>query len=102
LSLATALIHEPEVLILDEPTVGIDPVLRKSIWDALYDMTKEGMTIIVTTHVMDEAEKCHRLAMMRDGLLIAEGTPLQLQENIGAANIEEAFIHYGKGGQYAD
>lgn len=95
LSLAMALLHDPEVLILDEPTVGIDPVLRKSIWSALYDMTKQGITIIITTHVMDEAEKCHHLAMMRDGCLIAQGTPLQLQQNIGASSIEEAFIHYG-------
>ena len=97
LSLAMALIHEPEVLILDEPTVGIDPVLRKSIWEALYTMSEQGMTIIVTTHVMDEAEKCHQLAMMRDGRLIAEGSPLELQQSIGAQNIEEAFIYYGSG-----
>ena len=102
LSLAMALLHEPEVLILDEPTVGIDPVLRKSIWDALYNLTKKGITIIVTTHVMDEAEKCHHLAMMRDGRLIAQGTPLQLQQKIGVSNIEKAFIYYGGGGQNAD
>ena len=102
LSLAIALLHEPEVLILDEPTVGIDPVLRKSIWDALYAMTEQGMTVIVTTHVMDEADKCHQLAMMRDGLLIAQGTPLELQQSVGASNIEEAFIHYGGGEGNAD
>ena len=97
LSLAMSLLHEPEILILDEPTVGIDPVLRKSIWDALTSMTERGMTIIVTTHVIDEAEKCHELAMMRDGKLIAQGTPLELRTGIGAASIEEAFIYYGKG-----
>jgi len=97
LSLAMSLLHEPEILILDEPTVGIDPVLRKSIWDALISMTEHGMTIIVTTHVMDEAEKCHELAMMRDGRLIAQGTPFELRTGIGAASIEEAFIYYGKG-----
>lgn len=102
LSLAMALIHEPEVLILDEPTVGIDPVLRKSIWEALYTMAEQGLTIIVTTHVMDEAEKCHQLAMMRDGRLIAQGTPLELQQRIGAASIEEAFIYYGGGERNAD
>ena len=98
LSLAMSLLHDPEILILDEPTVGIDPVLRKSIWDALTSMTQRGMTIIVTTHVMDEAEKCHELAMMRDGKLIAQGTPLELRTGIGASSIEEAFIYYGKGG----
>ena len=97
LSLAMAVLHEPEVLILDEPTVGIDPLLRKSIWDTLYKMTEKGMTIIVTTHVMDEAEKCHELAMIRDGRLIAGGTPLQLRQNTGAATLEDAFIVYGKG-----
>ena len=97
LSLAMALLHEPEVLILDEPTVGIDPLLRKNIWDALNTMTKQGMTIIVTTHVMDEAEKCHQLAMMRDGKLIAVGSPLELQQRIGVKSIEEAFIFYGGG-----
>ena len=98
LSLAMSLLHEPEILILDEPTVGIDPVLRKSIWDALTSMTERGMTIIVTTHVMDEAEKCHELAMMRDGKLIAQGSPYDLRTGIGASTIEEAFIYYGKGG----
>jgi len=97
LSLAMALLHEPEILLLDEPTVGIDPVLRKSIWDALNNMAKQGMSIIVTTHVMDEAEKCHELAMMRDGRLIAHGTPLQLQREVGVSSIEEAFICYGGG-----
>ena len=97
LSLAAALIHEPEVLILDEPTVGIDPLLRKSIWEALYSMVEQGMTIIVTTHVMDEADKCHQLAMMRDGKLIAAGSPRELQQKAGAKNLEEAFIFYGGG-----
>ena len=98
LSLAMALLHEPEVLILDEPTVGIDPLLRKSIWDTLNAMTEQrGITIIVTTHVMDEAEKCNELAMIRDGRLIAHGTPLQLRQNVGASSIEEAFIYYGNG-----
>ncbi len=95
LSLAMAILHNPKVLILDEPTVGIDPLLRQDIWKELYQMSADGVTILVTTHVMDEALKCHQLAMMRRGVLIAEGTPTELQENIGAANIEEAFIHYG-------
>ena len=75
LSLAIALVHEPPVLILDEPTVGIDPVLRKSIWDELYKLNNNGTTIIVTTHVMDEADKCNNLGMIRDGKLIALGSP---------------------------
>lgn len=95
LSLAIALLHEPELLILDEPTVGIDPVLRKSIWDAFYELNAKGTTIIVTTHVMGEAEKCHRLALLRDGGLIAVGTPDQLKENTNSSSIEEAFLVYG-------
>lgn len=95
LSLAVALMHEPEVLILDEPTVGIDPVLRKSIWDELENLSRKGTTILVTTHVMDEADKCHRLGMMRDGSLIAVGTPDALKAETDSRTIEEAFLYYG-------
>lgn len=95
LSLAIAILHNPPVLILDEPTVGIDPLLRKSIWKELNTMADKGVTIIVTTHVMDEAEKCHNLAMMRDGRLIAKGTSQELQASIGVNSIEDAFIYYG-------
>lgn len=95
LSLAIAILHNPPVLILDEPTVGIDPLLRKSIWKELNTMADQGVTIIVTTHVMDEAEKCHNLAMMREGRLIAKGTSQELQASIGVNSIEDAFIYYG-------
>ncbi|MYL34880.1 ATP-binding cassette domain-containing protein [Pontibacillus yanchengensis] len=95
LSLAIALLHEPDVLILDEPTVGIDPLLRQSIWDELKSLQEKGTTIIVTTHVMDEAEKCDRLAMMRDGYLIATGTPQQLRDQTNSETIEGAFLVYG-------
>jgi len=97
LSLAMAILHHPKVLILDEPTVGIDPLLRKDIWAELYKMSEQGVTILVTTHVMDEAEKCQQLAMLRRGRLIASGTPLELQQRIDAKSIEEAFIYYGGG-----
>lgn len=99
LSLAAALIHEPEIIILDEPTVGIDPVLRQSIWQELYRLKESGVTIIVTTHVMDEAEKCDRLAMLRDGKVIAVDSPEHLKEGIGASTIEEVFLHYGGAAQ---
>lgn len=95
LSLAIALLHEPEVLILDEPTVGIDPVLRQSIWEAFGELKRNGITIIVTTHVMDEAEKCDRLGMIRDGRLIAVGTPEELKEQTNSPTIEDAFLVYG-------
>jgi ABC-2 type transport system ATP-binding protein len=95
LSLAAALLHEPDLIILDEPTVGIDPVLRQSIWDRFYDLKNAGKTLIVTTHVMDEAEKCDRLGMIRDGKLIAVGTPTDLKEQTSSSTIEEAFLVYG-------
>jgi len=95
LSLAIALIHEPTVLILDEPTVGIDPVLRKSIWEELYNLRSKGTTIVVTTHVMDEAEKCDNLGMIRDGRLIASGTPEELSKATSSNTLEGAFLYYG-------
>lgn len=95
LSLAAALLHEPNLIILDEPTVGIDPVLRQSIWDSFYELKNNGKTLIVTTHVMDEAEKCDRLGLIRDGKLIAVGTPSELKQQTNATTIEEAFLVYG-------
>lgn len=95
LSLAIALLHEPPLLILDEPTVGIDPVLRQSIWRELKALNRKGTTIVLTTHVMDEAEKCDRLAMIRDGGLLAVDTPAGLLQSTGSASIEEAFLYYG-------
>ena len=78
LSLAVALIAEPEVLLLDEPTVGIDPLLRQDIWQELRNLANMGVTILITTHVMDEAEKCDSLAMMREGKILATGTAGEL------------------------
>ncbi|WP_438495361.1 ABC transporter ATP-binding protein [Paenibacillus sp. IHBB 3054] len=95
LSLAIALLHEPPLLLLDEPTVGIDPVLRQSIWKELKALNRKGTTIVLTTHVMDEAEKCDRLAMIRDGELLAVDTPAGLLNATGSASLEEAFLHYG-------
>jgi ABC-2 type transport system ATP-binding protein len=96
LSLAMAILHNPPVLILDEPTVGIDPLLRKTIWDEFYRMTANGVTILVTTHVMDEAEKCTHLSMMRSGSLIANGSPLEIQKKAGVKSLEEAFLFFGR------
>jgi ABC-2 type transport system ATP-binding protein len=95
LSLAIALLHEPRLLILDEPTVGIDPLLRKSIWDSFYELKRAGVTILVTTHVMDEADKCDRLGMIRDGRLIAVGTPQHLKDSMNSHSLEEAFLSFG-------
>jgi ABC-2 type transport system ATP-binding protein len=95
LSLAVALIQDPEILILDEPTVGIDPELRRSIWAELYRLKNEGKTILVTTHVMDEAEKCDRLAMVRDGEIITSGSPAELKNQFGITSLEEVFLSAG-------
>ena len=95
LSLAIALLHEPEILILDEPTVGIDPLLRRSIWAEFTKLQQQGITIIITTHVMDEAYKCGRLAMIREGQLIAVGTPQELMEKHNTTDLETAFLAYG-------
>jgi ABC-2 type transport system ATP-binding protein len=95
LSLAAALLHEPKVLILDEPTVGIDPVLRRQVWARLRELAAAGAAILVTTHVMDEADRCDRVGMLRDGRIIAADTPARLKEDAGVATMEEAFVHYG-------
>ena len=95
LSLAIALIHNPEILILDEPTVGIDPVLRKEFWAEFVRLKNLGKSIIVTTHVLDEADHCDRLALTRNGKIIALGTPKELKELSKTNTIEEAFLHFG-------
>ena len=95
LSLAIALCHEPKVLLLDEPTVGIDPVLRLSIWDELLRYAKNGAAILVTTHVMDEAERCTSVAMVRDGGIIARGSPAELKKQTGKETMEQCFLHFG-------
>jgi ABC-2 type transport system ATP-binding protein len=99
LSLAIAVIQDPQVLILDEPTVGIDPELRLSIWKELYRLKNDGKTILVTTHVMDEAEKCDQLAMIRDGRLITSGSPTELKDQYGIQSLEEVFLIAGGSGQ---
>ncbi|MCL6586334.1 MAG: ABC transporter ATP-binding protein [Anoxybacillus sp.] len=95
LSLAIALIHNPEILVLDEPTVGIDPELRLSIWGELTRLKQAGKTIVVTTHVMDEAEKCDRLAMVREGKIITSGSPAELKQQYGAVDLENVFVKAG-------
>lgn len=96
LSLAIALIQNPQVLILDEPTVGIDPELSFSIWKELIRLkNEENKTIIITTHVMGEAEKCDHLSMIREGCILTSGTPQKLIESYAAHNLEEVFLKAG-------
>ncbi|CEI83328.1 MULTISPECIES: ABC transporter ATP-binding protein [Oceanobacillus] len=91
LSLAIALINQPEYLILDEPTVGIDPVLKLNIWDQLHDLKKES-TLLITTHIMDEAMKCDQLLLMKNKGIAASGTPQEILENFGVSDIDQVFL----------
>src|SRR6202049_2147090 len=91
-SLACALVHQPRLLLLDEPTVGVDPQLRVQFWNHFREMAAAGITILVSSHVMDEAERCHRLGFIRDGKLLAEGTPDEVRATAGTNNLEEAFL----------
>ena len=91
-SLATALLGSPELLVLDEPTVGLDPVLRRDLWVTLHGLADAGTTLIVSSHVMDEAERCDDLLMMRDGRLLAVDTPDHLRARTGTRDLEDAFL----------
>ncbi|HEY8801929.1 MAG TPA: ABC transporter ATP-binding protein [Candidatus Dormibacteraeota bacterium] len=91
-SLACALVHGPDLLLLDEPTVGVDPQLRIQLWDRFKRMAAEGTSIIVSSHVMDEAERCDRLGLIRFGHLLAEGSVKELKEKAGVNRLEDAFI----------
>ncbi len=96
LSLATVLAHQPDVILLDEPTVGVDPQLRVQFWTHFRAVTERGITLIVSSHVMDEAERCDRLGFVRSGQLIAEGTAASLREQAGCATVEEAFLVFAE------
>jgi ABC-2 type transport system ATP-binding protein len=91
-SLACALVHKPQLLLLDEPTVGVDPQLRVELWEDFRKMAAAGTTIIVSSHVMDEAERCQRLGLIQFGRLLAEGTPAEIRTMGGSQNLEEAFL----------
>ncbi|MHA1975586.1 MAG: ABC transporter ATP-binding protein [Candidatus Hodarchaeales archaeon] len=93
LSIAVALIHQPPILLFDEATVGVDPVLRVYFWEYFRKLRNSGKTILITSHVMDEAEKADRIGLMREGLLIEEGTPAELKQKYSVNTIEEVFIH---------
>ena len=92
LSLACTLVHRPSLLLLDEPTVGVDPQLRAQMWDELRRMAADGVTILVSTHVMDEAERADRLGLIRSGRLLAEGTADEIRSRAGVERLEDAFL----------
>jgi ABC-2 type transport system ATP-binding protein len=91
-SLATALLGDPDLLILDEPTVGLDPVLRRDLWERFYALADEGKTLLVSSHVMDEAENCDQLALMREGRFLAIAPPDQILKRTGAPDLTDAFL----------
>jgi ABC-2 type transport system ATP-binding protein len=91
-SLAVALLGTPRLLVLDEPTVGLDPVLRKELWALFRTLARSGVGMLVSSHVMDEAERCDRLILMRDGRVVASATPGQLREDTGTDDLEDAFL----------
>ena len=91
-SLACALLAAPELLVLDEPTVGLDPVLRQDLWARFHTLAAAGTTLFVSSHVMDEAGRCNRLLLMRDGRLVADDTPDAVRAATGTTGLEEAFL----------
>jgi ABC-2 type transport system ATP-binding protein len=91
-SLACALLGRPELLVLDEPTVGLDPVLRRDLWSLFHRLADDGATLLVSSHVMDEAARCDRLLLMRDGELVAQTTPAELRERTHEDDMEAAFL----------
>jgi ABC-2 type transport system ATP-binding protein len=91
-SLACALLGRPDVLVLDEPTVGLDPVLRRDLWELFHRLADDGATLLVSSHVMDEAARCDRLLLMREGRLVADTTPDELRERTGEEEMEAAFL----------
>ncbi|GLW65808.1 multidrug ABC transporter ATP-binding protein [Actinomadura rubrobrunea] len=92
-NLAVALLGAPELLVLDEPTVGLDPLLRQELWTLFRRLAERGVTLIVSSHVMDEAGRADRLLLMREGRILADGTPRELRAASGADDLEETFLH---------
>jgi ABC-2 type transport system ATP-binding protein len=91
-SLAASLLADPELYLLDEPTVGLDPVLRRDLWQLFAELAADGKTILVSSHVMDEAARCERVLLLREGQLIADATPDELRSRTGQDDLEQAFL----------
>ena len=91
-SLAAALVGDPELLVLDEPTVGLDPLLRRDLWDLFHRLADGGATLLVSSHVMDEADRCNELVLLRGGRVLAQSTPAEIRERTGARDLDAAFL----------
>jgi ABC-2 type transport system ATP-binding protein len=92
LAFSVAILHEPKIVFLDEPTGGVDPITRRQFWEMIYETSERGITVFVTTHYMDEAEYCDRISIMNDGKIVALDTPEKLKIKYNAASVEEVFI----------
>lgn len=101
-SLACSLAHRPRLLLLDEPTVGVDPQLRATFWSYFRRLANSGVTLVISSHVMDEAERCDRLGFMRQGRLLAEGSSDELRKRKGTTTLEEAFLKFAEDGDEGD
>lgn len=102
LSFSVAVIHQPKIVFLDEPTGGVDPVTRRQFWDLIYAAADKGVTIFVTTHYMDEAEYCNRISIMVDGLIKALDTPTNLKQQFKVASMDEVFFELARGAKRGD
>jgi ABC-2 type transport system ATP-binding protein len=91
-SLAVAMLGAPKLLVLDEPTVGLDPVLREDLWGQFHDLAKTGVSLVISSHVMDEAERCEQLLLIRDGQIVANDTPKAICQATGTKSVEQAFL----------
>lgn len=94
LAFATAILHRPDIVFLDEPTSGVDPIVRREFWKLIYQTASQGVTILVTTHYMDEAEYCNRISIMSDGQMKLIGTPGELKQQMGVNSVEEVFVKF--------
>jgi ABC-2 type transport system ATP-binding protein len=92
LAFSVAVLHEPKIVFLDEPTGGVDPITRRQFWETIYETSSRGITVFVTTHYMDEAEYCDRISIMNEGKIVALDTPERLKQQYNAASVEEVFI----------
>ena len=102
LSFSVAVLHDPKIVFLDEPTGGVDPVTRRQFWDLIYEAADRGLTVFVTTHYMDEAEYCNRISLMVDGKVEALDSPANLKTNFGASSMDEVFYQLARGAKRGD
>ncbi|MEP6732843.1 MAG: ABC transporter ATP-binding protein [bacterium] len=102
LALSVALLHEPKIVFLDEPTGGVDPITRRQFWELIYAAAAGGTTVFVTTHYMDEAEYCDRISIMVDGRIAALGTPAELKKQYDATTVDDVFVRLARGAKAAE